>query len=119
MKRYILLLLVLVGLAYVKTEAQTAVTSALSGTVQDASGSVIAGASVRLTNTGTNAARVTTTDGTGAYEFSNLGVGTYKLEVTREGFADYVQSGIVLEVNTSPVIPVALKVGQTKQVVKV
>jgi hypothetical protein len=119
MKKYIILLLVLVGLAYTQIGAQTVVSSSVSGTVQDASGGVIAGAKVQLTNTGTNAVRVTTTSDTGAYMFSNLGVGTYKLEVIKEGFADYVQSGIVLEVNTSPVIPVALKVGQTTQVVQV
>ena len=119
MKRNIILLLVLVGLACMQIVAQTVVSSSVSGTVQDASGGVIAGAKVQLTNTGTNAVRVTVTSDTGGYVFSNLAIGTYKLEVTKEGFADYVQSGIVLEVNTSPVIPVALKVGQTTQVVQV
>lgn len=119
MKKLRVLLLIMAGLSCVQIFAQTAVNSALSGTVQDASGGVIAGATVQLTNTGTNAVRETTTSGTGAYAFTNLGVGTYKLEVKRDGYADYVQSGIVLEVNTSPVIPITLRVGQTTQVVQV
>ena len=45
-------------------------------------------------------------------------LGPYQLEVTKEGFTNYVQSGIVLQVNSDPAIEAALKVGSvTEQVV--
>ena len=118
MKRYIVPLFILLGLVCAQVYSQ-AVTSSLSGTVLDASGGVIPTAKVTLTNTGTNAVRTAETNSNGGYLFSNLGVGTYKLEVNKEGYAKYVQDGIVLQVNSSPAIVVTMKVGETTQTVQV
>ena len=60
----ILLVAVAAGL-----HAQTS-TAALSGTVRDTSGAVVAKAAVGLTNSGTGAARSVSTDGQGRYNFS-------------------------------------------------
>src|SRR5690348_17436310 len=50
-------------------------TARLTGTVKDQSGAVIAGASVTLTNEGTNISRTTKTDGEGNYLFALVDVG--------------------------------------------
>src|SRR5215813_12496664 len=97
--------------------AQT--TAQVSGTVVDASGSAVAGAKVEITNVDTNAVRQAQTEDDGAYAFPNLPIGPYKLQVTKEGFTTFVQSGIVLQVNTSPSIPVTLQVGAVTQTVEV
>src|SRR5271156_1217574 len=52
------------------------------GTVTDASGSAVHGATVTLTNEGTNAALSTTTGNDGAYKFTPVRIGSYKLAVT-------------------------------------
>jgi hypothetical protein len=56
------------------------------GTVKEISGGVVPGAVVNLTNTGTNAKRSTLTNDTGSYEFVNVEVGTYALDIQAAGF---------------------------------
>jgi hypothetical protein len=56
------------------------------GTVKEASGAVVPGATVNLTNTGTNAKRSTVTGDSGGYQFVNLEVGSYQLTVEAPGF---------------------------------
>ena len=62
---------------------------------------------------------MTVTNETGAYVLSNLAVGPYRLEAALQGFRTFVQSGIVLQVNASPVINIALGVGQVTEQVEV
>src|ERR1700734_2850043 len=56
------------------------------GTVKDPSGSVVAMATVTLTNTGTSAIRTATTSSNGAYEFVNTEIGNYKPSIEAPGF---------------------------------
>jgi carboxypeptidase family protein len=109
-------------LAYVLTcaglFAQTAATAQISGTVLDSSGLAVPGAQVTATQTGTGVTRTALTGTDGGYVLPSLPVGPYRIEVKKEGFTAYVQSGIVLQVNTNPTIEVTLKVGSvTEQVV--
>ena len=54
--------------------------------MKDPSGSVIPKAKVQLLNTGTNALRDTETNANGGYQFNNIDVGNYKLQVEAPGF---------------------------------
>ena len=74
---------------------------------------------MKLTQTATGAVRATTTDTQGAYLLTNLPAGPYQLEVTKLGFADYLQTGITLQVATNPTIEVFLEVGQANDLVEV
>src|SRR5690242_7091795 len=65
---------------------QTSTTATVRGTVQDASGAVLPGATVTATNTGTKAAQTATTDSRGQYLFAGLFPGTYDLKVELSGF---------------------------------
>ncbi len=56
------------------------------GTVKDASGSVIAKATIELINPGTNAVRTAISSDTGNYQFVNVEIGTYELKVEMPGF---------------------------------
>ena len=49
----------------------------------------------------------------------NLPIGPYRLEATLAGFRTYAQTGIVLQVNSNPVIPVALQLGSLEETVSV
>ncbi len=99
--------------------AQAISTSQIRGTIQDASGAAVAGAQIKLTQTATGAVRTATSGTDGSYSLPELPVGSYQLEVTKEGFTKYLQTGIVLELGVNPTIDVALKVGAVTQEVTV
>ena len=65
--------------------AQTAGTGALTGTITDASGAVIANLTVTATNTETGQERVTTTGGDGSYKFTLLLPGAYQVKFAAAG----------------------------------
>ena len=94
-------------------------TSQIQGTVLDSTGAAVPGADVKATQTGTGQVRNATSGGDGAYVLSNLPIGPYRLEVTKQGFTTYVQTGITLLVNTNPTVDVALKVGNVSEQVQV
>ena len=61
---------------------------ALQGTVTDASGAVIPGATVTLVNPATQVTKTATTNGTGFYSITSLPPASYKVTVTAQGFKD-------------------------------
>ena len=99
--------------------AQSTSGSQIAGVVQDASGAIVVGAEVRAIQTETGATRSTQTGSDGNYVLPGLAVGPYRLQVAKEGFSAYVQSGIVLQVNSNPVINVTLKTGAVSDQVQV
>lgn len=98
---------------------QAASTSQVDGIVSDSTGLVIPGADVKITDTATGLVRSTTTGADGHYLLTNLPVGPYTLEVDKDGFNKYVQTGIVLQVNSNPTIDVGMKVGAVTEQVEV
>ena len=101
------------------TWAQSQATSQIQGTVQDASGAPVPDAQVRVTQSDTGVSRMVVTGNDGGYVLPNLPIGPYQLEVSKAGFATYVQTGIVLQVATNPTIDVSLKVGAVNEQVRV
>ena len=94
-------------------------TGQINGTIRDASGLAIPGAAIKATQTATAVVRATVSGADGGYVLPNLPIGPYLIEVTKDGFTKYVQSGIVLEVNTAPTIDVAMRVGSVNEQVTV
>ncbi len=103
----------------VPLRAQSIATAQIAGTVKDASGARLPGAEVKVTQTDTAYIRNVLTDETGSYSFPNLPVGPYRLEVAMPGFNTFVQTGIVLQVNSNPAIHVTLQLGAIDQTVEV
>jgi len=99
--------------------AQAVSQSQISGTVRDATGAAIPGASVTAIQTDTGLARTAQTDASGFYTLPSLPVGPYRIEVKKEGFTTYVQAGIVLQVATAPTIDPVLNVGAVNESVQV
>src|SRR5712692_7882623 len=95
--------------------AQAVSTSQISGTVQDATGAPVVAAQVRLMQTETGQVRTAATSPDGSYLFPNLVIGPYRMEVSKEGFATHVETGIVLNVNTNPIINATLKIGAVSE----
>ena len=79
--------------------------------MSDASGAVLPGATVTLTNTGTNFTRDLVTDADGRFRGLLLPLGTYRLTVALAGFSTYAQDGIELVVGQTANIPIVLQVG--------
>ena len=103
-------------LACAVTQAQTA---QINGTIKDASGLAIPGAAIKVTQTATGVVRTTLSGADGGYALPNLPIGPYLVEVTKDGFNKYAQTGIVLQVDTNPTIDVAMRVGSVSESVTV
>src|SRR6059036_3442371 len=84
-------------------------TAQISGAVQDQTGAVLPGVEVIATQTDTTISRTTVTNETGHYVLPNLPLGPYKLERGLPGFRKFVQTGIVLQVNSNPTINILLQ----------
>jgi hypothetical protein len=91
----------------------------LNGTVLDASGRIVAGATISLRNLGTNQIHNATSNASGFYVVPNLLPGQYELTVQNAGFAKYVRTGIALTVGQTATIDVNLKVAGVTEVVTV
>src|SRR5215510_5938510 len=66
---------------------QGIVTGSISGTVVDPQKAVVSGASITVTNVGTNAAFTGTSNPEGIFSLRSLPVGTYRLSIEAQGFA--------------------------------
>ena len=99
--------------------AQTVAVAQISGTAKDSSGAVLPGVEIKATQTDTSVSRTAITDEMGSYTLPNLAVGPYRFEASLVGFSTYVKTGIVLQVNSNPVINVTLQVGQVSETLEV
>jgi hypothetical protein len=96
-----------------------AASALLNGTVTDPSGAVVPNAQLTLTDLNTGVAHKTSTGSEGIYQFLQLPLGTYELKVSAQGFKDYVQRGITLNLGDKVRVEVKLEVGTAQQVVEV
>jgi len=91
----------------------------ISGSVTDPQDALIAGASVEVRNTATNATFRTSTNERGVYTAPGMPVGEYEVTVQQQGFKKGVRSGVTLQVNQNAVVNVRLEVGQVAEQVEV
>ena len=98
-----------------KSAAQTAGTGALSGTVTDASGSVIAGAQVTVTSESSGEVRTATTGGPGSFTVPLLLPGAYRVDVTKDGFRTATVPHVQVIVTETNSLNIRLEVGQVSE----
>ncbi len=89
------------------------------GTVKDPSGGAIAGATVTITNTGTNDTRTATTGPDGEYRVPALQPGLYTVKVETAGFKTLTVSAQNLVVGQEMVVNATMEVGSAEQAVTV
>ncbi len=94
-------------------------TGTILGSVKDAQGAVVPGATVTATNLGTQYSRNTVTDGAGEYALRLLPVGNYKVEVSIPGFKTFTQTGIQLEVGRNARLDATIELGAVSETVSV
>lgn len=112
---HIILLAIIGGSLPELTAAQQSVTSAtITGRVEDGRGAVVGNATITITNLETNQQQSTASNEAGRYRFSYLPVGTYRLTVQRNGFADLAKQ-LTLTVGQSLDVPLTLSVGSVAE----
>jgi hypothetical protein len=85
----------------------------VSGTVNDASGASVSGATVKLVSPDTGLTREGITSSTGEFVFQDLPLGKYDITVTQSGFDTVHVSGVV--VDAGRIATVALKLDVARQ----
>jgi len=94
-------------------------TGSILGTVTDASGAAVNSAKVTLTNEGTNAELTTVTGSDGAYKFTPVRIGSYKVTATLQGFQTLTETNVNVNVGQNVVVDFALKPGSMNQTIEV
>jgi hypothetical protein len=84
---------------------------AINGTVTDQSGAVVASASVKATNVGTDVGVTTVTTSDGQFSFQDMPLGSYKISVTASGFKSETIDNVSVAAGSVYTLPVKLTVG--------
>jgi hypothetical protein len=99
--------------------AQTSSTGALTGTVTDPTGAVVANVTVTLTNTDTGQARTATTGSDGTYKIGLLPPGSYRIQFEAAGFNSIALPTVTIIVTETAVLDRRLEVGAQSQAITV
>ncbi|HWZ57000.1 MAG TPA: TonB-dependent receptor [Verrucomicrobiae bacterium] len=91
----------------------------ITGTVTDASGAVVSGATVTLLGDETKLSRTQTTNTSGTYLFVNLPIGSYTLTFTQSGFQAESVPAILVQANRTATVNASLKVGNVNESITV
>jgi hypothetical protein len=92
---------------------------AIEGVVKDATGAVLPGVTVTLSNLDTGATRSLTSESGGAYRAVLLPLGTYKVRAELSGFKTVERTGVRLSAGQTAVVDFSLEVGGVEEVVSV
>ncbi len=115
----LILALLLIALILPQTAECQVLYGSIVGTVEDPSGSVVPGAKVVLTQTGTGTSREVQADEQGRYNALSLPAGSYDLVFTSSGFRTLTRTGVEVTINTVTRINAKLEVGQVSEQVTV
>ena len=103
---------ILLGCSLFSLPADAQVSEArLTGVVMDASGAVVPGAQISITNVQTDTTRDLTTNQSGLYNAPGLPAGNYTLKISAPGFETELRTGITLTTGAEQVLNITLKVG--------
>ncbi len=104
----------------VGVQAQTQITSGtIQGTVLDANGAAVPGASVEVRNLETNFVRALSTDEDGRFVALQLPSGRYTITVAKQGFATVVVEKADLTVGQALNLPISMKVSSLQETVTI
>jgi hypothetical protein len=108
-----------VTLTAAMASAQSTTEGAIAGTVQDATGASIPGATVTIHNNSTGANKILTTDASGYYKAPLLEPGTYTLSVAASGFSGYKAETVTVAVGQLTTLEPKLASGTSVETVVV
>src|SRR5436305_657336 len=93
--------------------------ASLTGTVQDATGAAVVGATITLKDKGTGSQRTTTSDASGGYALPNLTPADYSLTISMSGFRTVVVESLKLHTGEQSTYDATLEVGSASQEITV
>jgi Carboxypeptidase regulatory-like domain/TonB dependent receptor len=112
-------IIAVVGLLFsISVSAQEA-RGTITGTVTDATQSVVPGATVKITNVAMGTTVTLPTNDVGLFRAPYLIPGTYRIVVENSGFKKYIRDGIVLRVNDTVELEIQLEVGGAEETVTI
>jgi hypothetical protein len=95
------------------------VTAQIQGTVSDATGAAVPGATVKATNTQTQTSRTAMTEANGSFRILSLPIGQYQVEISKGGFRTFTERNITLALNQIFNVNATLEIGQVSESVQV
>ncbi len=111
--------IVLAGIATLTIAAHAQYRASLRGTVADPSGAVVPGATVTLTDTGTNQSMTAVSDANGIYTFNGLPPDRFSVKAEKQGFQTTNIAQVVLIPEQPNALNIKMQVGGTTQQVVV
>src|ERR1700691_4385783 len=94
-------------------------TGRIAGTITDATGAVIPGVQVTVTNTATQVSRKTNTNADGYYQILALPIGNYKVTAEHAGFSTVASNEYKLLISQALRVDIKMEVGAANQTVEV
>jgi outer membrane receptor protein involved in Fe transport len=119
MKRLVQLSIALALLACCPIATAQFETATVLGSVHDATGAVVPGATVSLRNNETGISATAVTDSVGNYQFLNVRIGFYTVRAEMQGFSVAVAENVKVTVNARQRVDLVLQVGNLSQSVTV
>ena len=116
-KKFVLLL-ALLGVVTIPVWGDVS-TASLRGTISDATGGVLAGATVMVRNLDTGVSRSTTTNEIGVFQLLDLQAGRYEVEASQDQFTTAQLKEVVLRVGDQARLDLKLSVSARHEVVQV
>lgn len=110
---------VLVLMPAVCKAQSNATDAAINGYITDAAGNALPGAHIVARNLATDITDETVSDSNGYYRFPILRIGTYEIRFKANGFAEFVESKVALEVGAEVRIDKSLSIGSAATTVEV
>lgn len=107
------------GLATILSVSASAQTSSLRGTIRDAQGAAVKGATVVLQSESKNFSRTQVSNDDGNYSFNSIPPDIYKIEVTATGFKKSVAPSVQTMVDSSKEFNIGLETGGVSESVTV
>ncbi len=107
------------GIVTILSFSVAAQTSSIRGTIRDAQGAVVKGASVSLQSETKGFNRSTVTNDSGNYSFTAIPPDVYRVEVVATGFKKSVLPGVQTMVDVSKDLDVGLEIGGVSETVTV
>ncbi len=119
-RRALLALILVAGcLSAVRHVAAQVMYGSIVGNVTDASGAMVPGATIVVTQQETNNSRTTLSNGDGGYTIPTLQAGTYRIVVSKDGFSKFTVENIALRINTTVRVDAPMSVSSVGQSIEV
>jgi hypothetical protein len=94
-------------------------TGSITGTVTDATGAAIPGATVTVTQVDTNAIHAVTTSDAGTFTVTQLPPGQYSIKIDKVAFKSYKQDQLVLSIDQIAQVNAQMQIGAQTETVEV